>query len=408
MNPVAGTVLEDRYTLTGLIASGGMGEVWAATDAVLDRAVAVKLMNPTLSQRSSFLERFRAEARYSAALDHPNITTVYDYGEDEGSAYLVMELVVGQPLSQIISGRAPLSAPETASILIQAASALEAAHQHGVVHRDVKPANILITPDGTAKLTDFGISRLVSSEPRTRSGEVLGTAQYLSPEQTLGQPATASSDIYALGVVGHEMLTDQRPFDAETMVATAHAHISEPPPQLPDSVPAWLRDVITSALAKDPADRPAGAAAMARALRVAGTAASATGDRSGMTQVMPVSAMPVSASQSASAGTGGRRPGRGSTLLLGAAAAVTIGVVAAFALPGAGSSSQTPAVTATTPPLYPTKTATTTTTTMSTGATPGISAATVAAPPAETSSTPGQLDQPPGRTRGHDKKDGKK
>ncbi|HEX7535783.1 MAG TPA: serine/threonine-protein kinase, partial [Dermatophilaceae bacterium] len=295
MNPVAGTVLEDRYTLTGLIAAGGMGEVWAANDAVLDRAVAVKLMNPTLSQRSGFLERFRAEARYSAGLDHPNITTVYDYGEDEGSAYLVMELVAGQPLSQIISERAPLSAPETASILIQAANALGAAHQRGVVHCDVKPANILITPDGTVKLTDFGISRLVGSEPRTQSSEVLGTAQYLSPEQTLGQPATASSDIYALGVVGHEMLTGQRPFDAETMVATAHAHISQPPPRLPDSVPPWLRAVISSALAKVPSDRPAGAAAMARALRVEGTAANATGNRSGMTQVMPVSAMPVSA-----------------------------------------------------------------------------------------------------------------
>jgi serine/threonine-protein kinase len=404
VNPLAGTVLEDRYTLTGLIAAGGMGEVWAANDAVLDRAVAVKLMSPALSQRSGFLERFRAEARYSAGLDHPNITTVYDYGEDEGSAYLVMELVLGQPLSQIISERAPLSAPETSSILIQAANALEAAHQRGVVHRDVKPANILVTPDGTAKLTDFGISRLVSSEPRTRSGEVLGTAQYLSPEQTLGHPATASSDIYALGVVGHEMLTGQRPFDAETMVATAHAHISQPPPQLPDSVPPWLRDVISSALAKDPADRPAGAAAMARSLRVAGTAADVTGNRSGMTQVMPVSAMPVSAMQSTAAGTRDRRPGRGSALLIGAAAVVTIGVVAAFALPGADSPSQTPVATATTPPIYPTKT----TTTASTGATPDISAATVAAPPAETSSTPGQLNRPPGRTRGHDKKDGKK
>ncbi|MBE3074672.1 MAG: serine/threonine protein kinase, partial [Actinobacteria bacterium] len=251
------TILSDRYALTEIIAAGGMGEVWAATDTVLRRTVAVKLLNPALSRESGFLERFRAEARHTAALHHPNITTVFDYGEDGGAAYLVMELVVGQPLSQLISTRAPLSAHETASILIQAATALEAAHHGGVLHRDVKPANILITPDGTAKLTDFGISRLVDAAPLTQTGQILGTAQYLSPEQALGRRATVSSDIYALGVVGHEMLTGQRPFDTGTIVATALAHINQPPPPLPDTVPVGIRDVISAALAKDPADRPA-------------------------------------------------------------------------------------------------------------------------------------------------------
>jgi serine/threonine protein kinase len=266
MNPTEGTSLGTRYTLTKRIAVGGMGEVWAATDTVLHRAVAVKLLHPALSQESDFVERFRAEARHTAALQHPNIATVFDYGEDDGTAYLVMELVPGQPLSQIIAGRAPLSAQETVAILIQAATALAAAHNGGVVHRDVKPANIIVTPDGTAKLTDFGISRAVDSVPLTQTGQVLGTAQYLSPEQALGQSATAASDIYALGVVGYEMLTGERPFDTGSVVSTALAHVNQPPPPLPETVPHGLADVISAAMAKAPADRPVSAAEMARAL----------------------------------------------------------------------------------------------------------------------------------------------
>jgi hypothetical protein len=295
LNPVTGTVLNNRYTLTERIAAGGMGEVWEATDTVLGRTVAVKLLSAALSQQSGFLERFRAEARHSAALHHPNITTVFDYGEDDGSAYLVMERVNGLPLSQIISERAPLSAQETASILIQAAAALEAAHQGGVVHRDVKPANILITAAGTAKLTDFGISRLVDTAPLTQTGQVLGTAQYLSPEQAMGKPATASSDIYALGVVGQEMLTGSRPFDEDTIVATALAHINQPAPPLPTSIPVGIRSVISAALAKDPAERPASAVSMAQALGMPdvpfvgarGTDAGNAGD----TVVLPESAL---------------------------------------------------------------------------------------------------------------------
>jgi eukaryotic-like serine/threonine-protein kinase len=266
MNPTEGTSLGTRYTLTKRIAVGGMGEVWAATDTVLDRTVAVKLLNPGLSQESDFVERLRAEARHTAALQHPNIATVFDYGEDDGTAYLVMELVPGQPLSQIIADRAPLSAQETVAILIQAATALAAAHKGGVVHRDVKPANIMVTPDGTAKLTDFGISRAVDSVPLTQTGQVLGTAQYLSPEQALGQSATAASDIYALGVVGFEMLTGERPFDTGSVVSTALAHVNQPPPPLPETVPQGLRDVISAAMAKAPADRPPSAAEMAHAL----------------------------------------------------------------------------------------------------------------------------------------------
>jgi len=419
MNPTTGTVLSDRYALTERIAAGGMGEVWAATDTVLGRTVAVKLLNRALSQQSGFLERFRAEARYSAALHHPNITTVFDYGEDDGSAYLVMELVTGQPLSQIISERGPLSAQVTASILIQAATALEAAHQGGVVHRDVKPANILITPDGTAKLTDFGISRLVNTVPLTQTGEVLGTAQYLSPEQVRGESATASSDIYALGVVGHEMLTGQRPFDCDTIVATALAHLNQPSPPLPDTVPVGIRNVIGAALAKDPADRPATAAAMAHALGMPDAAFASSAPVAGAlalpalglpslalsarTKAIPVlslpertQAMPAMAMPTEPPGIPDRRSRLRPAWLLGATAAAALTVLAAFALSGGGST-ETPVVTATTSP-----------TSNRNSATPSTSATPVIAHPAVTSSMPGQLNRAKGRTRGHDyKKDGK-
>jgi hypothetical protein len=412
MNPSAGTVLSDRYALTEPIAAGGMGEVWAATDTVLGRTVAVKLLNPSLSQQSGFLERFRAEARYSAALHHPNITTVFDYGEDAGSAYLVMELVAGQPLSQIISERAPMSAETTASILIQAANALEAAHQGGVVHRDVKPANILITPDGTAKLTDFGISRLVNTAPLTQTGQILGTAQYLSPEQAMGQSATASSDIYALGVIGHEMLTGQPPFNADTLVATAVAHLNQPPPPLPETVPVGIRNVIIAALAKNPADRPATAADMAHALGVpdaafasgapvAGALALAAPALSARTQAMVALAFPAPTRAMAAQAMATEPPGmpdRGSRLrpawvLAGAAAGALI-VLAAFALPDSGGSTQTSVAPATTSPTPNQNSATQSTTTEITS-------------PSKDANMPGQPTMTKAAARGHhQKKDG--
>jgi eukaryotic-like serine/threonine-protein kinase len=404
MNPTESTILSDRYSLTRRIAAGGMGEVWAATDTVLRRTVAVKLLNPALSQESGFIERFRAEARHSAALHHPNITTVFDYGEDGGTAYLVMEFVAGQPLSQIICERAPLSAQETSSILIQAAIALEAAHRGGVVHRDVKPANILITPDGTAKLSDFGISSAVDAAPLTQTGQILGTAQYLSPEQALGQNATASSDIYALGVVGYEMLTGQRPFDADTIVATALAHINQPPPQLPDTVPIGVRDVISACLAKAPADRPTSAAAVALTLGMP-DAAFASGAPAGPapalvvpartqamptgtmpTQAMPAGTMPTQAMPTAPPGIPDRRSRRHPAWLLGAATVAGLSVLAVFALSGSSDSrSKTPVATATSSPT----------------STPSSSATVVFAPPAITSSRPAQLNKAKGTDKGH-------
>lgn len=262
-----GSVFGNRYTLGELIAVGGMGEVWQATDRVLGRTVAMKLLSPSLADQPGFERRFREEARNTAMLSHPNIAAVYDYGEDAGASWLVMELVEGKPLSQIIKEDGTIAPRRTAAIIAQAASALQAAHDAGVIHRDVKPANILIRRDGEAKLTDFGIARATDSAPITRTGEVMGTAQYISPEQATGKPASPASDLYSLGVVAHEMLTGTRPFDEGSPVATAMAHIHNSPPPLPHSVGQPLAGVVVACMAKDPQQRPESAAMVASALR---------------------------------------------------------------------------------------------------------------------------------------------
>jgi serine/threonine-protein kinase len=263
-----GQVLANRYQLVERIALGGMGEVWRAHDETLDREVAVKVLLPGSANDEGFLERFRAEARHSGGLTHPNIGTVHDFGEEDGSAFLVMELLQGEPLSTLIRERAPMPQGEVSDILYQAALALQAAHEADVVHRDVKPANIVVDANGYAKLTDFGIARALNEAPLTQTGEVLGTPHYLAPEQAKGEQAGPLSDVYALAVVGYEMITGQRPFSGETMVTTALAHISQPAPPLSDDVEEPLRTTVMAALAKDPSLRPQSAAAFAEALRL--------------------------------------------------------------------------------------------------------------------------------------------
>ena len=258
-----GFVLGDRYRLESRIASGGMADVWRGTDDVLQRHVAVKIMRPDTDHERLFALRFRDEAVHSAALMHTNIATVFDYGEDDGLAFLVMELVEGEPLSAVLNKRGPLPPHEVRSIMGQAALALGVAHEARVVHRDIKPANIMVREDGLVKLTDFGIARALDASGHTQHGEMLGTPNYISPEQALGHAATGASDLYALGVVAHEMLVGQRPFDRGTPIATALSHVNEPPPPLPDTVPEDLRDLITECLEKDPEQRPANAASVA-------------------------------------------------------------------------------------------------------------------------------------------------
>lgn len=264
--PEPGLRVGGRYVLTDHVADGGMGEVWKADDDVLGREVAVKLLRREYAADESFLARFRGEARHAASLTHAGIAQVYDYGEVDRVAYLVMELVPGEPLSARLARDGALTAAEAIPLLQQTADALEAAHRTGLVHRDVKPGNLLITPQGRVKITDFGIARAGDQVPLTRTGEVMGTAQYLSPEQAMGQTATPASDVYALGIVAFEALSGRRPFDAETPVATALAQVNRPPPPLPDTVPPAVTAVVLAALAKEPADRPPSAAALGQAL----------------------------------------------------------------------------------------------------------------------------------------------
>jgi serine/threonine-protein kinase len=264
-----GLLLCGRYLLEGRLASGGMADVWTASDTVLQRRVALKIMRPDPDHEELFALRFRDEALHSAALIHTNIATLFDYGEDDGLAFLVMELVDGQPLSQLIREGGRLPAEQVRSVLGQCALALGVAHEAKVVHRDVKPANILVRADGLVKLTDFGIARAADASGHTRAGDLLGTPSYLSPEQALGRPATGASDLYALGVVGYEMLSGTKPFDKPTPIATAMSHIHEAPPPLPDDVPEVLAGVIEDLLAKNPLDRPHNARAVAYRLGLA-------------------------------------------------------------------------------------------------------------------------------------------
>jgi eukaryotic-like serine/threonine-protein kinase len=255
----AGQKIADRYLLERRIAVGGMGEVWEASDTRLGRSVAVKVLRPELSDDPEFLHRFRIEARTVASLDHSGIAAVHDYGEDEApngrrTAYLVMELVRGEPLSTVIS-RGPIETDETLQLIEDAAWALQAAHERGFVHRDVKPGNILVRTDGVVKLTDFGIAKAADAVPVTRSGMVMGTAHYIAPEQASGAEAGPASDVYSLGIVGYECLAGHRPFRADSAVAVAMMQVREEPPPLPSSVPSGARELIEVALVKDPAQR---------------------------------------------------------------------------------------------------------------------------------------------------------
>ncbi|UOE43435.1 protein kinase domain-containing protein [Agromyces larvae] len=265
MRPSAGLTFGGRYELQSRIAIGGMGEVWQATDLVIGRQVAIKILKDEYLGDPGFLERFRAEARHAALVNHEGIANVFDYGEEDGSAYLVMELVPGEALSTILEREHVLSTDKVLDIVAQTAAALQAAHAAGLVHRDIKPGNLLITPDGRVKITDFGIARIADQVPLTATGQVMGTVQYLSPEQASGHPASPTTDIYSLGIVAYECLAGRRPFTGESQVAIAMAQINETPPDLPVTVSEPVRNLVYACIAKNPADRPQSAAHLSRA-----------------------------------------------------------------------------------------------------------------------------------------------
>lgn len=265
MRPTSGLTFGGRYQLSSRVAIGGMGEVWQATDLVIGRVVAIKILKDEYLGDPGFLERFRAEARHAALVNHEGIANVFDYGEEEGSAYLVMELVPGEALSAIIERERVLSTDRVLDIVAQTANALQAAHAAGLVHRDIKPGNLLITPDNRVKITDFGIARIADQVPLTATGQVMGTVQYLSPEQASGHSASPSTDIYSLGIVAYEALAGRRPFTGESQVAIAMAQINETPPELPVTISEPVRNLVYASLAKKPADRPATAQHLARA-----------------------------------------------------------------------------------------------------------------------------------------------
>ena len=266
MKPEIGLEIQGRYELVERIAIGGMGEVWRATDLRSGRAVAAKILRPELTGDEIFLARLRAEAANSRGLRHPNLAVVLDAGERDGSGWIIMELVQGRPLSDILEERGTMRPVEILTIMAQVARALQVVHDSGVIHRDVKPSNILINREGLAKLTDFGISTAVHQRPMTATGMVMGTAQYLAPEQAMGNMATPSGDLYALGIIGYEALVGHRPFTGSTQVEIAFAHVNQEVPPIPGNVPKEVRDVIMELLSKSPADRPASARELARRL----------------------------------------------------------------------------------------------------------------------------------------------
>jgi len=265
-----GRSIGGRYRLIAPLGEGGMATLWRAVDEQLDREVAVKLLREQYGNDAGFTARFRQEARAAGSLSHPNIVPVYDYGSDaDGTQFIVMQLVDGQDLATLLRERGTLSVEDAVRVALAVSAALETAHRRGLVHRDVKPGNILITDDGDVKVTDFGIARAVSETSMTVTGTTLGSVHYFSPEQARGDEVTGRSDVYALGIVLYEMLTGRRPFEADSAAGVALKRLNEdpPPPSSIRPVPAGLEAIIMRALERDPARRFPDAGSFAEALR---------------------------------------------------------------------------------------------------------------------------------------------
>jgi len=281
-----------RYRLVRRIATGGMGEVWQADDTVLGRRVALKVLVEELAADDRATRRFVREARATARLTHPNVARVYDFGRDGGAPFLVMELLEGETLAaRLASG--PLPPAEAARVAAAVADALEAAHQRGIVHRDVKPSNIMLTPGGEVKVLDFGIAAAADETHSTTGSGLYATVAYVSPERVTGEPATPASDVYSLGAVLYELLCGRPPFSGSSPALVARSHLHDlpvPVRQLAPWVPARLAEACEAALAKDPARRPSSAASLAIRLRAASTAVSAAAPEDGLVATVRVGA----------------------------------------------------------------------------------------------------------------------
>ncbi|HET9120863.1 MAG TPA: protein kinase, partial [Solirubrobacterales bacterium] len=266
---MSSTVLSGRYRLESKLGSGGMSTVYLALDEVLDRPVAIKLLHREISEEADQLERFRREARAAARLSHPNLVGVIDAGEDDGRPYIVFEYIEGRTLKRRMQEEGRLPVDEAVAYGIEIGRGLTAAHARKLVHRDVKPQNVLIDPDGRAKVTDFGIARSLEQKGMTATGRVLGTTDYVSPEQAMGEDVDERSDVYSLGVVLYEMLTGDVPFQAETQVGVAMKHVNEPMPDVQarrPEVSASVAAVVDRSTTKDPRDRYSTVAEMVRDL----------------------------------------------------------------------------------------------------------------------------------------------
>jgi eukaryotic-like serine/threonine-protein kinase len=302
-----GALIGGRYELGRQLGAGGMARVYLAHDRLLDREVAVKVLSEPFASDPQFVERFRREASAAAGLNHPNIVAVYDRGEADGSYYIVMEYLSGPDLKQVIRRRAPLPAVQAIDYAQQILAALGAAHRRDVVHRDVKPQNVLVAEDGHLKVTDFGIARAGAQSDMTEAGSVIGTAQYLSPEQARGDEVTAATDTYAVGIVLYEMLTGRVPFDGDRPVAVAMKQISDeplPPRAVEPTVPPELDAVVMRALAKRPSERYRTAGELSRALSEARAAVDGSGST---TQVMPAAGPPTAPTRAMDPVTGPTR-----------------------------------------------------------------------------------------------------
>ena len=362
-------VLLKRYQLDEPLASGGMGKVFCATDKRLGRTVAVKMLRDDLAHDERFVERFRREARAAASLSHPNVAGVFDYGEDAGKQFIIMEYVEGRDLARVLREDGPLSPDRAARIGAQVADALGHAHAAGLVHRDVKPANVIVMGGDRVKVTDFGIARAAGDSTLTAAGSVLGTAHYISPEQAEGGTVGPPSDTYSLGIVLYEMLTGSLPFTGDSAIAVAMRHVSDevpPPSKLNPAVPAELDRIVATATNKDPNKRFPDAQTMAAALH---DAATPTEQGAAVAGVAPTSVLPAGTAAATTAQSVWPIPGdRWDPKRIGRAVVMTLAALLAIAIllllwrlasgdePGAGDQRQTPAGSTQPPDSEPTPT----------------------------------------------------